>query len=80
MRLFQVALDTPLDSPSSATLSVHGLRAVDRKSLALSWVRDEHRNRKSQKSLRFRCAKPIDLALQDSKHACLTASWTTKVS
>ena len=25
MRLFQPALDTPLDSPSSATLSVHGL-------------------------------------------------------
>ena len=25
MRLFQVALDTPLDSPFSATLSVHGL-------------------------------------------------------
>ena len=25
MRLFQAALDTPLDSPFSATLSVHGL-------------------------------------------------------
>ena len=25
MRLFQSALDTPLDSPFSATLSVHGL-------------------------------------------------------
>ena len=25
MRLSQAALDTPLDSPSSATLSVHGL-------------------------------------------------------
>ena len=34
MRLFQAALDTPLDSPFSATLSVHGfalhgLRAFD---------------------------------------------------
>ena len=26
MRLFQAALDTPLDSPFSATLSVHGLQ------------------------------------------------------
>ena len=26
MRLFQAPLDTPLDSPFSATLSVHGLR------------------------------------------------------
>ena len=30
MRLFQAALDTPLDSPFSATLSVHGLRAFER--------------------------------------------------
>ena len=48
MRLFQAALDTPLDSPFSATLSVHGLHftvcafdlrppvAIDRKVLELS--------------------------------------------
>ena len=29
MRLFQAALDTPLDSPFSATLSVHGLLAFE---------------------------------------------------
>ena len=29
MRFFQAALDTPLDSPFSATLSVHGLRAFE---------------------------------------------------
>ena len=29
MRLFQAALDTPLDSPFSATLSVHGLFAFE---------------------------------------------------
>ena len=28
MRLFQAVLDTPLDSPFSATLSVHGLHCL----------------------------------------------------
>ena len=39
------------------TLNSQCSTALSRKSLAISGVRDGHRNRKSQKSLRFRCAK-----------------------
>ena len=33
MRLFQAALDTPLDSTFSATLSVHGLSGFEKSEL-----------------------------------------------
>ena len=41
------------------------IAARNRKSLAISGVRDGHRNRKSQKSLRFRCAKSHTHSFQE---------------
>ena len=41
---------------------------LSRKIAAISGVRDGHRNRKSQKSLRFRCAKRLALQVQEFTH------------
>ena len=57
-----------LDIANRLRLSIARLNrnAKSRKSLAISVIRDGHRNHKSQKSLRFRCAK-----------VCVGCSWGT---
>ena len=47
------------DFPSHPYIAMQHCFLLSWKSLAISGVRDGHRNRKSQESLRFWCAKPI---------------------
>ena len=46
------------DFPSQPEIAMQHCCVLSRKSVAISVVRDGHRDRKSQKSLRFWCAKP----------------------